>query len=307
LSSSEQTAPAATRRTSATPSRWRRHAPWYDYGGRLSPFKTAVFVLLFAPALWVMAAFSLGWLGARPTNEAIHQIGLWTLRFIFIALAVTPLRAILQWQRLVLVRRMVGVAAFAYALTHLSLYTASEAFDLVKVASEIVLRIYLTIGFAAVLGLAALAATSTDAMVRRLGRRWQMLHRLVYLIALLAVIHYWMQSKLEIWEPTIMAGIYLWLIGYRLLARRFAVRGRLPLAWVGGLGIAAALLTAGGEALYFWLAYGADPERVVAANWSLALGLRPAAVVLGLGLVVTLAGLLRSAVAAPAKRGPRFA
>jgi methionine sulfoxide reductase heme-binding subunit len=281
--------------------------PWNDYGGRLSPLKLAVFIALFAPALWVMAAFPLGWLGARPTNEAIHQIGLWTIRLIFIALAITPLRAVLQWQRLILVRRMVGVAAFAYALAHLLLYTASEAFDLAKVASEIVLRIYLTIGFTAVLGLSALAATSTDAMVRRLGRRWQTLHRLVYLIALLAVIHFWMQSKLEIWEPTIMAGIYLWLIGYRLLARRFAVRGRLPLAWVGGLGIAAALLTAGGEALYFWLAYGADPERVVAANWSLALGLRPAAVVLGLGLVVTLAGLLRSAVAAPAKRGPRFA
>jgi methionine sulfoxide reductase heme-binding subunit len=305
VTSSEQA--AQTRRVPAAASRWRRHAPWYDYGGRLSPFKLAIFVLLFAPALWVMVAFPLGWLGARPTNEAIHQIGLWALRFIFIALAITPLRGVLQWQRLILVRRMIGVAAFAYAMTHLLLYTASEAFDLVKVASEIVLRIYLTIGFAAVLGLSVLAATSTDATVRRLGRRWQTLHRLVYLIALLAVIHYWMQSKLEIWEPTIMAGIYLWLIGYRLLARRFAVRGRLPLAWVGGLGIAAAALTAGGEALYFWLAYGADPDRVIPANWSLVLGLRPAVVVLGLGLAVTLAGLLRPLIGALANRRPRFA
>ena len=281
--------------------------PWNDYGGRLSPLKLAVFIALFAPALWVMVAFPLGWLGARPTNEAIHQIGLWALRLIFIALAITPLRAVLQWQRLVLVRRMVGVAAFAYALTHLLLYTASEAFDLTKVASEIVLRIYLTIGFAALLGLSALTATSTDSMVRRLGRRWQTLHRLVYLIALLAVIHYWMQSKLEIWEPTIMAGIYLWLMGYRLLARRLAVRGRLPLAWTGALGVVAAVLTAAGEALYFWLAYGADPGRVIEANWSLALGLRPAVVVFGLGLVVTLAGLLRPLIGAPANRRPRFA
>ena len=239
MTSSEEAAPAQTRRAPPTASRLRRHAPWYDYGGRLSPFKLAVFVLLFAPALWVMVAFPLGWLGARPTNEAIHQIGLWALRLIFIALAITPLRDVLQWPLLVLVRRMVGVAAFAYALAHLLLYIASEAFDLAKVASEIVLRIYLTIGFAAVLGLSALAATSTDSMVRRLGRRWQTLHRLVYLIALLAVVHYWMQSKLEIWEPTIMVGIYLWLMGYRLLARRFAVRGRLKLAWVGGLGVAA--------------------------------------------------------------------
>jgi methionine sulfoxide reductase heme-binding subunit len=297
---------AATRRA-PTASRLRRYAPWYDYGGRLSPFKLAVFLALFLPALWVMVAFPAGWLGARPTNEAIHQIGLWTIRLIFIALAVTPLRAVLQWQRLILVRRMVGVAAFAYAIAHLTLYTASEAFDLAKVASEIVLRIYLTIGFTAVLGLSALAATSTDGMVRRLGRRWQTLHRLVYLIALLAVIHYWMQSKLEIWEPTIMAGIYLWLMGYRLLARRVAVRGRLPPAWIGALGVAASVLTAGGEALYFWLAYGADPARVVAANWSLALGVRPAAAVLGLGLAVTAAGLLRALTAAPAKRRPGFA
>jgi sulfoxide reductase heme-binding subunit YedZ len=281
--------------------------PWNDYGGHLSPLKMVVFIALFAPALWVMVAFPLGWLGARPTNEAIHQIGLWTIRLIFIALAITPLRAVLQWQRLVLVRRMVGVAAFAYALTHLLLYTASEAFDLAKVASEIVLRIYLTIGFAALLGLSALAATSTDGMVRRLGRRWQALHRVVYLIALLAVIHYWMQSKLEIWEPTIMAGIYLWLMGYRLLARRLAVRGRLPLPWVGVLGMVAAVLTAAGEALYFWLVYGADPGRVIAANWSLVLGLRPAVVVLGLGIVVTLAGLLRPLIGAPANRRPRFA
>ena len=130
MTSSEQASAAAPRRPSPASSRWRRHSPWYDYGGRLSPFKLAVFVLLFAPALWVMLAFPLGWLGARPTNEAIHQIGLWTIRLIFIALAITPLRAVLQWQRLILVRRMVGVAAFSYALTHLLLYTASETFDL---------------------------------------------------------------------------------------------------------------------------------------------------------------------------------
>src|SRR5437867_10300544 len=102
-------------------------------------------------------------------------------------------------------------------------------------------------------------------MVRRLGRRWQTLHRLVYVIALLAVVHFCMQSKLDLWEPAIMAGIYFWLIGYRLLARRLAVRGRLPLVWVGVLGVAAALATALGETVYFWLAYGADPARVIAA------------------------------------------
>src|SRR4051794_22169801 len=122
-------------------------APWYDYQRRLSPLKLAVFIALFIPGLWVMVAFPMGWLGARPVNEAIHQIGLWMFRFLFIALAITPLRNILNWQRLALVRRMVGVAAFAYGVLHLTLYAGDQAFDLVKIATEIAVRIYLTIGF----------------------------------------------------------------------------------------------------------------------------------------------------------------
>jgi len=282
--------------------------PWRDFSGRLSPLKLAVFVALFGPALWTLMAFQLGWLGPRAFNEAIHRIGLWTIRFLFIALAITPLRQILQWPRLLLVRRMVGVAAFAYAFTHLTLYTADQMFDLVKVASEIVLRIYLTIGIIAVLGLAALAATSTDAMIKRLGaRRWQALHRIGYVIAGLAAVHYWMQSKLEIWEPTIMAGIYAWLMGFRLLARFVGVRGRLSLRWVAGLAVIAAALTAFGEAAYFRLAYGVDPMRVLDANLSLATGIRPAPIVLALGLAVAAAGAIRAWLPLMPKRRPGFA
>src|SRR3954453_2198234 len=160
--------------------------PWKDRNGRTAPLKLAVFIALFVPALWVAVAFASGWLGARPLNEAIHQLGLWTIRLIFLALAVTPLRHILQWSRLLVVRRMVGVAPFAYAIGHLGLYATDQAFDLAKIATEIAVRIYPTIGFAAVIGLATLAATSTDGMIRRLGaRRWQRLHRLVYAVALL--------------------------------------------------------------------------------------------------------------------------
>lgn len=281
--------------------------PWKDYSGRTSPLKLVVFAALFAPALWTALSFAMGWLEPRPFTAAIREIGLWTIRLIFIALAVTPLRGVLQWPRLILVRRMVGVAAFAYAITHLTLYTADQSFDIYKVASEIVLRIYLTIGFIAVLGLAALAATSTDGMVRRLGRRWQTLHRLVYLIALLAVVHFWMQSKLDVWEPTVMAGIYAWLMGYRLLARFVAVRGRVPIVWLGPLGIVAAILTGLGEAGYFWVVRGVDPLRVIPANWSLLTGVRPAAVVFGLALAVMAAGLVRTLIALPAKRRPGFA
>ncbi|HKS88178.1 MAG TPA: protein-methionine-sulfoxide reductase heme-binding subunit MsrQ [Stellaceae bacterium] len=291
--------------------------PWKDYGGRTSPLKLAVFVALFGPAAWVVLSLALGWLEPRPYTAAIREIGLWTIRLIFLALAVTPLRQVLQWPKLIEVRRMIGVAACAYALCHLTLYTADMMFDLARVAREIVLRIYLTIGFAAVLGLAAMAATSTDGMVRRLGpRKWQRLHRLVYLIALLAVVHFCMQSKLDLWEPTIMAGLYAWLMGYRLLTARWlqarlpwriAVRGRLPFLWVGALGIAAALLTALGEAAYFAFAYHAGPGRVIAANWSLTLGLRPAAAVFGIAAAVLAAGALRSGIGLLARRRPHFA
>ena len=276
--------------------------PWNDYSRRLSPLKLAVFIALFLPAAWVAFGYAFDRLGARPLNEAIHQFGLWTIRLIFLSLAVTSLRQVLQWPRLILVRRMIGVAAFAYVLGHLFLYSASEMFDLAKVASEIVLRVYLTIGFAALLGLAALAATSTDRMVRRLGgRRWQQLHRLVYAIGVLAVVHFSFQSKLDEWQPTIMAGLLGWLLGYRLLLRRFGNRGQLALPLIGALGLAAAIGTGLGEAVYFRLAFHAPLLRVLGADFSLETGIRPAVVVLAIGLAVAVAGALRRAAPRPIK------
>jgi methionine sulfoxide reductase heme-binding subunit len=281
--------------------------PWNDYSRKLSPLKLTVFIALFLPVAWTAGQALAGKLGARPLTEAIHQQGLWTIRLILIALAITPLKAILQWQRLILVRRMVGVAAFAYVLLHFSLFIADESFNIVTVAGEIAKRIYLTIGFIALLGLATLAATSTDAMVRRLGRKWQTLHRLVYLICVLGLIHYSMQSKLEQWEPTIADGLFAWLMLYRLAAARFAARGRLPLGWVAGIGAVATVLTALGEALYFYLAFHVDPLRVLPANFSLDTGIRPAVIVFAFSVIVVIAGLVRERLAPPARSRPRYA
>jgi sulfoxide reductase heme-binding subunit YedZ len=150
-----------------------------------------------------------------------------------------------------------------------------------------VLRIYLTIGFVALIGLFALAATSTDTMVRRLGgRRWSRLHQSVYVIAMLATIHYFMQRKLEVYEPTVMAGLLLWLLSYRLVLR-LSARRRLPVWVIFLLGAGAGLATAGGEALYFRLAMGVDPILILSADLSLAVGLRPGWVVFLVGLAVT--------------------
>jgi methionine sulfoxide reductase heme-binding subunit len=281
--------------------------PWLDRKGRLSLLKLIVFVALFVPAAWIALTFATGAIGARPLNEAIREIGLWMIRWLFVALAITPLCDILACPALFPVRRMVGVAAFAYGVAHLSLYTADQAFDLAAVASEIVSRTYLTIGFLALVGLAALAATSTDGMVRRLGaRKWRRLHRLVYAIAVLGLVHFFLQAKLDVWEPTVMAGFLAWLFGYRALKWALPRREGMPVAWVAALGFAAAFFTALGEALYFWLAMGADPLRVLAVNLNLATGIRPAIVVLLTMLALIGALAVRRLIARWGSARPQF-
>ena len=123
-----------------------------------------------------------------------------------------------RYPKLVAIRRMVGVAAFAYACAHLFLYVVDQHFALLHVASEIALRFYLTIGFVTWLGLAALAATSTDAMIRRLGPRWKTLHSLVYGIAVLALLHFMIQAKADVSEPVMMTGFFIILMLFRVLA-----------------------------------------------------------------------------------------
>lgn len=273
--------------------------PWRDYSGQISPLKTAVFVGLFLPAAWVAYKFATNQLGARPLQEALLEIGQWTLRLVFLALAVTPLSRLLAWPRLNLVRRMIGVAAFAYVVAHLSLYTISEAFNLAVVASEILKRVYLTIGFVALIGLAALATTSTDGMVRRLGpRRWQTLHRFIYLIALFGTWHFFLQTKLDEWQPFVMIGLLAWLVGWRILAWAFD-RRPVPLWSVTLLSLAVGPLTALAEALYFYFALHVPVGRVLMADLSLETGVRPAWVVLGIVIAVSLASYARAALRRP--------
>lgn len=269
--------------------------PWHDSAGKVSAFKALVFAALFGPLLWVLWANYAGLLGPRPIDASIHELGLWTIRILFLALAITPLRVLWAWPSLLEVRRMLGVAAFAYVMVHLVFYAIDLKWDLAKVATEIVLRIYLTIGFVALLGLAALAATSTDAMQRRLGgRRWTRLHRLVYPIAILAVVHHFMQSKQNVNEPTVMAGLLLWLVLYRVFAAR-GPRNKRP-GWRLALVLApvVTLATALGEMVWFWAALGAPPLLVLAADLSFDTGIRPAQVVLAItALVALIAGLRR--------------
>ena len=138
-----------------------------------------------------------------------------------ITLSVTPLRRISGWSVLVRLRRMLGLFAFFYVLMHFLTYVGlDQRFDLAAIIEDIAERPYITVGFTALMLLVPLAATSTHAMMRRLGRRWQKLHRLVYLIAILGVVHFYWQVKLDTLEPLIYAAILAILLGYRLKGRK---------------------------------------------------------------------------------------
>jgi methionine sulfoxide reductase heme-binding subunit len=273
----------------------KRKYPWLDRSGRLSIFKLAVFLSLFAPGAWTLLSYELGALGPRPLIEAIHQTGLWAIRFLMISLAITPLRRALHWPRLILTRRMVGVAAFSYATLHLALYVADQAFDWRLVASEIVFRFYLTIGFLTLMSLSVLAATSTDGMIRRLGgRRWRRLHQSVYVIAILALVHYFIQSKLNVTEPLVVAGLFSWLMANRAIFWIWGEDSHSSFWSLISLSVIAGLLTATGEAAYYRLVNGFDLWRVLAANIGWYFDRRPGWIVLVICLALTTASLFRA-------------
>jgi methionine sulfoxide reductase heme-binding subunit len=270
------------------------YLPWLDRAGRVSAFKTSVFALLLLPGLyvaWQLATHSY----ARPYILANHDLGDWAIRLLFVTLAVTPIRQSLGLPKLILVRRMVGVTAFCYAVAHLLFYTLDQSLRIWVVAREIALRYYLTIGFIGLLILLALAVTSTDGMARRLGgKRWAALHRLVYGAGALAVVHFFIQAKADVTEPFVMGGIFLWLMLWRLLARHGLLqRGIASIGLLVLLAAAAAAASAGAEALYYHLKTGVDLTRVLATNWSLGIGLRPAWVVGGAGLAVAAGAAFR--------------
>lgn len=256
--------------------------PWNDHAGRFSPLKAATLALTLYPALWLLVRWGIGDLGARPITEAIHRSGDWAVRFLILVLAVTPARALFNWSRVVLLRRMLGVAAACYAGLHLLLYIADQKWNLWTVASEIALRFYLTIGFVVLLALAALAITSTDGWQRHLRHRWKQLHRLVFPATALALFHYALQSKINVTDALSWAGLFVWLALWRTLPRPHQTRLTTLLA----LAVAAALATVAIEIAWYGLATKVDPWRVLSANLGFDLARRPASRVLAAGLAV---------------------
>ena len=181
--------------------------------------KPLVFAACLVPALFVVGdLFGItGTLGANPVEEILDRFGNWALRFMMVALAVTPLRILTGYNWIGLFRRMLGLFAAFYVFVHFLVWLIlDQGVYLPGIVEDIVERPFITIGMIALLLLGAMAATSTAGMRRRLGRQWQRLHYGAYVAAVLGVWHYWWQVKADILEPAIYAAILTVLLGFRL-------------------------------------------------------------------------------------------
>jgi len=187
-------------------------------------YKPLVFVAGLAPLAWMICgALQLfgASLGADPVKKLEHECGKTALNFLLLTLAVTPVRNLTGLPQLLRLRRMLGLFVFFYAVVHFTVYLVLDLeLNLAVVGADIVKRPYITVGFTALLLLVPLALTSTNGMMRRLGRRWQSLHRLIYVIAALAVWHFYWQVKRDVREPLLYMGMLALLFAYRLVRWR---------------------------------------------------------------------------------------
>ena len=262
-----------------------RFLPWRDRKGRWSNLKGMTFLALWLPALWVLYRYATGDLGAKPLNAAIHETGLWSVRLLLVTLLITPFRQITGWAKIMQIRRMVGVGAFAYAALHVALYIIDQNFKILTIVSEIILRFYLTIGFAAFAAMAALAWTSRDAEIKRLGaEKWRKLHWLIYPLTAIGIFHGILQARIDVSEGIVMAGIFLALMAVRRL-RHYAPLNALTLA---GTALAAAIVSAGLEYLWYSLGTKIPAARVFAANFNWIAQPRPALTVFLIAIGVSI-------------------
>jgi sulfoxide reductase heme-binding subunit YedZ len=263
---------------------------WRDRTGAFSSLRLAALVAAVLPALWLLERTLTHDLGSRPINEAIHFTGTWTIRFLVATVAVTPLRVLGRWPKLVGIRRSLGLTTFAYAALHLSLFIVDQHCDLFHVAAEIALRFYLLFGFSAFVGLCSLASTSTDASIKRLGaQRWTKLHKIIFVVTPLAVVHSFLQAKIDVTDATIIAAFAVLLIALRLLKRYGNAENPFAVAAVAlGVALATALIEAG----WFAVLTGVDPRLVLEADLDITMA-RPVWYALGAGLLMTAIAVIR--------------
>ncbi len=242
---------------------WRIFRFWTDGQGRFSWLKSAAFALGALYGVKLLAAAALGRLGSKPLTHAIHETGEAAVWLLIIGLAVTPGRRMFNAPKLIQVRRPLGLWALFYAVVHLVLYGFDQNWVIGTIVSEIVLRFYLLIGFVALVGLVVLGLTSNAASIRWLRERWNSLHRLVYPITVLALFHFFLQSKLDVSQAAVMSGLFLFLMGCRGLHRAGVPLTPWPLL---GLAVATVLGVIALEYAWYALATKVPAERVLLAN-----------------------------------------
>ena len=182
--------------------------------------KLPLLVIFLLPLLIAVWQFYYDLLSANPIEEITHITGEWALRLLLITLAISPLRKILKINGLIHLRRLFGVLSFFYVLCHFLIYIILDQWlDWGYVIEDIKDRPYISVGFAAFVLLVPLAITSTDAMQRKLQTVWVKLHKLIYVIAILGILHFWWLVKADLFEPIIYASILAILLGYRIFTR----------------------------------------------------------------------------------------
>lgn len=180
--------------------------------------KVVVFLLCLVPLIWLLYDLFFGRLSANPINDITRRTGIWTLRLLMLALAVTPMRRLTGWSSLVSLRRMLGLFAFFYATLHFLTYLViDQFFAWDQIVKDIGKRPFITVGFGTFVILIPLAVTSTKKMIRRLGgKRWQRLHRLVYAAGIGGVIHYFWLVKTDTRPPLAYGAVAAFLLGFRV-------------------------------------------------------------------------------------------
>ena len=180
--------------------------------------KVLVFIACLAPLVWLGIRTLTGRLGINPVEDLELTTGIWSLRFLVITLAVTPVRRITGWNRVIQYRRMFGLFTFFYVCVHFAIYIGIDQFFAIgAILKDVAKRPFITMGFTAFVLMIPLALTSTKGWIRRLGRRWQVLHRLIYISAVCAAIHYLWKVKVMIGSPVYYAFVIALLLGFRVL------------------------------------------------------------------------------------------
>jgi len=184
----------------------------------MSKLKITLFIASLFPAIWLVYALLTDQLGANPIESITRDTGLWALRFLWLTLLITPLCWLTGWNKLITLRRMLGLYVFFYALLHMLLYLwLDQFFDINEIIKDIIKRPFITIGFFTFTALIPLVITSNNAMVKRLGgKRWKKLHRLTYFIAIASSIHFYMLVKQDKSEPLFYIALLVVLLGVRV-------------------------------------------------------------------------------------------